>query len=158
MVNLLTDFIIHFGSSFFAALGFAILYNIPRQTILAAGITGGIGWTLFFFLNTYLEIATFIATIIAAFALAFASQIFARRFRTPVIVFTLPGLIPLVPGGAAFNMMRAFVEGDTLLGFEYATTTFLIAGALALGLSINGAFFQVISSRNIFKKGSKYVP
>lgn len=152
------DFILHFGSSFLTALGFAVLYNIPRKTIAPAGVTGGIGWTIYFFLVVYLGAHDFMATIIASFFIAFASQIFARRLRTPVIIFTLPGLIPLVPGGAAYNMMRAFVEGNSALGFEYATNTFLTAGALALGLSINGAFFQLIGTRKLFNYGNKYVP
>ena len=155
---MLVDFIQHFGSSFITALGFSVLYNIPRRTIVPAGFTGGLGWTVYLFLTTYLSTQGFLATIIASFCIAFASQVFARRLRSPVIVFTLPGLIPLVPGGMAYNMMRAFVEGDTLLGFQFATNTFLTAGALALGLSINGAFFQLISSRNIFNRGNKYVP
>lgn len=155
---MLIDFIRHFGSSFITAIGFAVLYNIPKRTIIPAGFTGGLGWTVYFFLTTYLATQGFLATIIASFCIAFASQVFARRLRSPVIVFTLPGLIPLVPGGMAFNMMRAFVEGDTILGFQFATNTFLTAGALALGLSINGAFFQLISSRNIFNRGTKYVP
>lgn len=155
---MLTDFIIHFGSSFITALGFAILYNIPRRTIVPAGITGGIGWSVYFFLMNYLNTADFIATLTAAFFIAFASQVFARKLKTPVIIYTLPGLIPLVPGGTAYNMMRAFVEGESLLGLEYAISTFLTAGALALGLSINGAFFQLISSRNLFNRGNKYVP
>lgn len=152
------DFVIHFGSSFITALGFSILYNIPRKTIIPAGITGAIGWTIYFFLTVYFSIEEFLATIIASFFIAFASQIFARKFKTPVIIFTLPGLIPLVPGGLAYNMMRAFVEGNANLGFEYATDTFLTAGALALGLSINGALFQLFSSRDLFKRGTKYVP
>ena len=152
------DFIQLFGSCLITALWFSVLYNIPRRTIVPAGFTGGVGWTVYFFLTTYLSTQGFLATIIASFCIAFASQIFARRLRAPVIVFTLPGLIPLVPGGMAYNMMRAFVEGETLLGFQFATNTFLTAGALALGLSINGAFFQLISSRNIFNRGSKYVP
>ena len=155
---MLLDFVIHFGSSFLTALGFAILYNIPRKTIIPAGITGAIGWTIFFFLNNYLGFQNFLATIIASFFIAFASQIFARRFRTPVIIFTLPVLIPLVPGGIAYNMMRAFVEGNTELGILYARDTFLTAGALALGLSINGALFQLFSSKDLFKRGTKYVP
>lgn len=155
---MLIDFIRHFGASFITAIGFAVLYNIPKRTIIPAGFTGGLGWTVYFFLTTYLATQGFLATIIASFCIAFASQVFARRLRSPVIVFTLPGLIPLVPGGMAFNMMRAFVEGDTILGFQFATNTFLTAGALALGLSINGAFFQLISSRNIFNRGTKYVP
>lgn len=152
------DLFIHFSASFITALGFSVLYNIPRNTIIPAGITGGLGWTIYFLFVNYLGIMDFIATITASFMIAFASQIFARRLRTPVIIFTLPGLIPLVPGGAAYNMMRAFVEGNTELGFQFATTTFLTAGALALGLSINGAFFQLFSSRNIFNRGDQYVP
>lgn len=155
---MLIDFIQHFGSSFITALGFAILYNIPRRTIAPAGLTGAIGWTIYFFLTTYLSVQNVLATSMASFFIAFASQIFARRLKSPVIVFTLPGLIPLVPGGMAYNMMRAFVEGEMILGFQFATNTFLTAGALALGLSINGAFFQLISSRNIFNRGNKYVP
>lgn len=152
------DLILHFGASFLTALGFSVLYNIPRNTIIPAGITGGVGWTIYFFSVNYFGVIEFIATISASFFIAFASQIFARKLRTPVIVFTLPGLIPLVPGGAAYNMMRAFIEGHSELGFEYATSTFLTAGALALGLSINGAFFQLFSSRNLFNRGDQYVP
>lgn len=157
-MNLLKDFIIHFGSSFVTAFGFTILYNIPKKAIVPASITGAIGWTSFFFLTNYLSVIDFMSTIIASFFIAFASQIFARKLKTPVIIFTLPGLIPLFPGGSAYNMMRAFVEGNANLGFQFATNTFLTAGALALGLSINGAFFQLISSKKIFKRGKKYVP
>lgn len=152
------DFIIHFSSGFISALGFAILYNIPRKTIVPAGFTGAIGWLIYFILINYVGTIDFLATITASFFIAFVSQIFARRLRTPVVIFTLPGLIPLVPGGLAYNMMRAFVEGNSTLGFEYATSTFLTAGALALGLSINGVVFQLFTSRSLFKRGSKYVP
>lgn len=157
-MNILKDFFIHFSSSFIATFGFTVLYNIPRKTIVSASITGAIGWTSYFFLTNYLEVFDFISTIIASFLIAFASQIFARKLKTPVIIFTLPGLIPLVPGGPAYNMMRAFFEGNANLGLQFATNTFLTAGALALGLSINGVFFQLISSKDIFKRGKKYVP
>lgn len=152
------DFIVHFTASFLTATGFAVLYNIPRKTMIPAGITGAIGWTSYFFLINYLGVVDFLATVIASFFIAFVSQIFARNFKTPVIIFTLPGLIPLVPGGAAYNMMRAFVEGNMNLGLEYGIETFLTAGALALGLSINGVVFQLFTSRSIFKRGSHYVP
>lgn len=155
---MLLNMMIHFSSSFITALGFSVLYNNPRKTIAPAGLTGAVGWSIYFLLNHYLGFIDFIATMIAAFFIAFASQNFARRLRTPVILFTLPGLIPLVPGGAAYNMMRAFVEGNADLGFEYGVNTFLTAGALALGLSINGALFQLFTNRSLTKRGRKYVP
>ncbi len=157
-MNILTDFIVHFGSSFLTAFGFTILYNIPKKAILPASITGAVGWTSYFFLTNYLTVVNFVSTIIASFFIAFISQVFARKLKKPVIIFTLPGLIPLVPGGMVYNMMRAFVEGNSELGFQFATNTFLTAGALALGLSINGVFFQLFSSRDLFKRGKRYVP
>lgn len=150
--------LIHFNSSFITAFGFTILYNIPKKAIIPASLTGAIGWTTYFFLTNYLTVLDFISTIIASFFIAFVSQIFARKLKMPVIIFTLPGLIPLVPGGMAYNMMRAFFEGNSDLGFQFATNTFLTAGALALGLSINGVVFQLLSSQNIYKRGKKYVP
>lgn len=157
-MDVLINLLVHFSSSFLTAFGFTILYNIPKKAIIPASLTGAIGWTTYFFLTTYLTVVDFISTIIASFFIAFVSQIFARKLKTPVIIFTLPGLIPLVPGGMAYNMMRAFFEGNSDLGFQFATNTFLTAGALALGLSINGVVFQLISSRNIFNQGKKYVP
>src|SRR5699024_8576805 len=140
------------------ALAFSILYNIPRKTIIPAGMTGAIGWTSFLFFTAYLSLTEFLAKVISTHIIAFVSQILARNFRSAVIIFTLPCLISLVHGEMAYIMMRAFVEGNTTLGVEYGTSTFLTAGALALGLSINGALFQLFSSRDLFKRGTKYVP
>lgn len=157
-LSILIDFIIHFGSSFLTAFGFTIIYNIPKEAVFPASLTGAIGWTLNFFLIEYFHIVDFIATISASFIIAFISQMFARKLRKPVIIFTLPGIIPLVPGGAAYNMMRAFVEGNSELGFQFATNTFLTAGALALGISINSALFQIFSSHEIAKRAKRYIP
>lgn len=151
-MDILRDFIIHFGSSFIAAFGFTILYNIPKKVVFPASLTGAIGWTSHFFLINYFMTENFLATIIASFFIAFVSQIFARKHKKPVILFTLPGIIPLVPGGMVYNMMRSFVEGQTNLGVQFAINTFLTAGGLALGLLINGALFQVFSSRDIFNR------
>lgn len=155
-MNILRDFIIHFGSSFITAFGFTILYNIPKKVVIPAALTGAVGWTTHFFLMNYFMTVNFIATIIASFFIAFVSQVFARKLKKPVILFTLPGIIPLVPGGLVYNMMRAFVEGNTELGFQFAVNTFLTAGALALGLSINSAVFQLFSSRDIFNRRKNY--
>ena len=154
-MDILKDFIIHFGSSFIAAFGFTILYNIPKKVVFPASLTGAIGWTTHFFLINYFMTENFLATIVASFFIAFVSQIFARKHKKPVILFTLPGIIPLVPGGMVYNMMRSFVEGQTNLGVQFAINTFLTAGALALGLLINSALFQILSSRDILNKGQK---
>lgn len=152
------EFIIHFGGSFLVILGFSVLFNLPKKAILPAGFTAATGWTIYHYLFAYFNVHEVLATVVAAFIIAFISQIFARRLKTPVIIFTLPGLISLFPGEMAYNMMLAFVEGETVLGLQRLTTTFMTAGAIALGLAINGAVFQLFSPHDLFKRGKKYVP
>ncbi|OLN18931.1 hypothetical protein BUE67_12990, partial [Corynebacterium diphtheriae] len=58
----------------------------------------------------------------------------ARKKREPAIIFMVTGIIPLVPGGLAFDATKNLV----LLQFGKAINTMLevtlIAGAIALGL------------------------
>lgn len=54
------------------------------------------GFILFLVEN---EINSIIATLAAAFIVAVISQYFAKRYKTPITVFNVSGIIPLVPGG-----------------------------------------------------------
>lgn len=55
-------------------------------------------------------------------------------------------------------MMRAFIEGSSEMALMYATETFLISGAIALGLSVNSGLFQVFSNRAFEKRDKRYLP
>ena len=52
---------------------------------------------------------------------ALVAHIFAKRFRTPMIIFSVAGIIPLVPGGMAYNAMRHIVEKDYLTAISFAS-------------------------------------
>ncbi len=58
----------------------------------------------------------------------------ARLKKEPVIIFMIPGIIPLVPGGLAFDTTKSLI----ILEFSKAVPTMLevtlIAGAIAMGL------------------------
>ena len=36
----------------------------------------------------------------------------SRRYKRPVIIFIVPGIIPLVPGGAAYEATRYLVSNN----------------------------------------------
>ncbi|WP_028274647.1 threonine/serine exporter family protein [Atopococcus tabaci] len=152
------DFLIQFLSGLIVSLGFGIIYDIPKNNLFYSGLTGAVGWMISFVMIHVFDIHLFISTIAASFFIALFGQIFSRRLKTPVTLFIMPGLIPLVPGGVAFNMMRSFVGGDNASGAQYAIDTFLVAGALALGLALNSAVFQLFSTRNLFRRGRRYIP
>ncbi|EXJ23989.1 Integral membrane protein [Alkalibacterium sp. AK22] len=153
-LTLITYFIAALAGTF----GFGVIYNVPTRTLVASSFSGAVGWMVYYFLAFELNLDLFVGVGVAAFLVAFFSQWYARHFRMPVIVFAIPGIIPLVPGGSAYNMMRAFVEGNSDFAFMYATETFLISGAIAVGLSVNSGLFQVFSNRAFAKREKRYLP
>lgn len=151
-------FIIHLLSGFITTVCFGMLYDVPKKLLGPAGLAGAAGYIVYFMLLNYFKMTSFFSMTVASFTIGFLGHIFARKLRTPVILFTMPGIIPLVPGATAYNMMRLFIEGNTNSGIGYGTETLLVAGALALGLAMNSALFQILTSRNLFKRGRRFLP
>lgn len=135
--------IVHLITSFFATAAFAILFNAPRRSLIKCGFVGMAGWFVYISLVKYNYDAV-IASFIAAFIIAVISQIFAKMYKTPIIIFSISGIIPLVPGGSAYDAMRHFVENDYNTAIQLAAKAFMISGAIAVGLVISEVLYQLI--------------
>ncbi len=118
---------------FVATVGFGVIFNVPSRAVVIGGMIGTLSW---FILKTLPEYGAspILATACAAFSCATISHFLARRYHYPGTVFSIPGIIPLVPGGKAYFTMLAFVEGNYILGLESGVETMLQAGAIAAGL------------------------
>jgi uncharacterized membrane protein YjjB (DUF3815 family) len=84
--------------SFLAAAGFGILFNAPRKMLFYCGFVGMTGWLVFAMLNERIGDQVQ-ASFLGSFAVALVAHLFAKHFRTPMIIFSVAGIIPLVPGG-----------------------------------------------------------
>ncbi|WP_322903139.1 threonine/serine exporter family protein [Paenibacillus campi] len=129
-------------TSFIASVGFGIIFNAPRRSLLQCGIAGMLGWMVYVLL--YMHINPIVATLIATFIVGGISQIFARIYKTPIIIFSVAGVIPLVPGGLAYNSMRNFVENDYATATSLAAQAAMLSGSIALGLVLSEVFNQMI--------------
>ncbi|NEW06628.1 threonine/serine exporter [Paenibacillus sp. SYP-B3998] len=129
--------------SFIASAAFAILFNVPRGTLFQCGFVGMLGWFLYIsFLN--LAVNPIMATLVASFFVTVMSQIFAKVYKTPIIVFSVSGIIPLVPGGLAYDAMRNVVENHYDLAVQLAAKAFMLSGAIAIGLVFSEVINHVI--------------
>lgn len=155
---MLLDIIITTIAALFTSLGFAILYNIPRKTLPVSALIGGSGWAVYYSLINGLGFQLFVGAAAASLFIAVVSQLSARRFSVPVTILSIPAIIPIVPGGSAYNGMRAFIMGEYIVATGYVIDTFIIAGAIALGLTVNTAIFQVLSPKAIVQQGRRYLP
>jgi len=120
-----------------AALGYGVLVNVPARSLPMGVFTGALGWTV------YLAVVHFFgnkisASFFAAVCVSISAAIWSRKQRTPIIVYLVPGIIPLVPGANAYYAMQAFLRDDYNLGIQNLAQTLFLAGAIAMG-SIAGA-------------------
>ncbi|MGP7816970.1 threonine/serine exporter family protein [Niallia sp. 01092] len=140
-------------TSFVASSAFAVIFHTPRKMLLPCGFVGMCGWVAYWF-TVYYDIDAVPATIIGAFLVAIISLFFAKKYKKPVIIFSVAGIIPLVPGGMAYDAMRNFVENNYTDAVSLAAKAFLISGSIAMGLMFSEVFNQLIYKVNYKKKAS----
>ncbi|MDN4068621.1 threonine/serine exporter family protein [Paenibacillus vini] len=136
------NLVLHFITSFIASAAFGILFNAPKRTLLQCGFSGMLGWAAYILLGYRLD--TIYATVASTIIVGVVSQIFARTYKKPVIIFSVSGIIPLVPGGMAYDAMRNFVEKEYNTAIQLAAQAFLISGSIAIGLVLSEVLNQII--------------
>jgi len=129
-------------TSFIAAAAFGIIFNAPKNSLLQCGFVGMLGWAVYLFFVSY-RFDPVLGTLAASFIVAFVSQIFAKIFRTPMIIFSVAGVIPLVPGGIAYDAMRNFVQNDYNAAIQLAAKAFMLSGSIAIGLIFSEVIYRV---------------
>jgi uncharacterized membrane protein YjjB (DUF3815 family) len=134
-------------TSFIATGAFGILFNAPKETLIKCGLIGMGGWLIYYLLERYSNDAIS-ATLAATIFIAVLSQELAKFYKTPVIIFSVAGIIPLVPGGLAYDAMRHFVENDYNAALGSAAKVLMLAGAIAFGLVFSEVINQVIRKIN----------
>ena len=130
-----------------AALGFGLLFNIPKKIILRVFILGFLaGLVKFGCLQLDYNIIT--ASFLAAILVGILSIIFAQKHHFPVVILSIPSIIPMIPGFYAYKTVLAIrqftlvptynAEQVHMLNniFVNGFTTFFILFALTTGVSI----------------------
>jgi len=136
----------HLITRLIASSTFGIIFNVPKKSLIKCGFVGMIGWMLYIFL--FLQcIDSVYATLAASFLFAVISHIFAKVYKNPVIIYSIVGIIPLVPGGISYDAMRNFVENDYSTALPLAARAFMISGAIAFGLVLSEVLNQLIFRR-----------
>lgn len=136
--------ILNFIFSFLASLFFCVIFDAPRKLYLSCGVVGACGWMIYILFYNGLHVHTIYSSFFGSLALGLLSHYMARYKKEPAIIFMVTGIIPLVPGGLAYDATKSLV----LLHFNKAINTMLevtlIAGAIALGLLFADQISKII--------------
>lgn len=141
----MTEVLIHIVFSFVSTVAFGVITNIPQRSLIATGVTGAVGWMIFWTMQQN-QWGLGVSNFTAALAIGCLSIFCSRRLKMPMIIFNIPSLVPLVPGGPAYKAIREFVLGDSGKGFTNLMIVVITAGAIA------GAFMLTGLIENILRK------
>nr|WP_077755680.1 threonine/serine exporter family protein [Shewanella psychrophila] len=126
------------------AVGFAMVFNVPKRFLSYCALAGAIGHssrTLLLHVGLPIEWATFAAA-------AFVGLItigFAKRHLAPPLMYAVAAIIPMIPGTYAFNTVIALVQltAQSEISPELTSQvisnglkTVFILGALSVGLAM----------------------
>ena len=143
----------------FAALGFAVLFNVPQRTlkiIWLIAAAGGLTKLMLMQCNIGIVVATFAGASLVGLLSVYA----AHNKHAPPLVFSIPSVIPMIPGAFAYRMMLGLMQlsGTAVSNETYYQTlaettsnglkTMFILMALAVGVAIP----MLISRKETIKK------
>lgn len=129
--------------AFFGSIFPAILFNIDRKKLSQAGLCGAIGWTTYLLIYRYNH--SFITGCFAgAFVVGIYSEFMSRKFKTPVVQFSIPGIFPLVPGITAYNTISSIAQHDYSAAYSKGIQTLASGGAIAFGIMFSSTTFRLL--------------
>ena len=146
MIDIYFDnFVVQIVAATVVAIAFGIIFNIRGRNLFHTGIAGGISWAMYL-IGKYYNLTDGPNYFIATLCLSLYSEIVARKLKTPVTTILIAALIPLAPGGGIYYMMYNLINKNYPLAIEKGINTFIIAGAMAVGI------FTATNIMRVFKE------
>jgi uncharacterized membrane protein YjjP (DUF1212 family) len=129
------EYLMLLGWTALAGAGFAVLFNLSPRLVLVAALAAAAGNAArlgVLELGSASTVGALVgATVVGLVAAAVAPSLHATR-----IVIAIPGVIPMVPGTAAYTGLVQLSQGNLLPAIERGVEATLVIGCLALGLAL----------------------
>lgn len=75
--------------------------------------------------------------------MSLCGQLFARMLKTPVTIFVIPGILPLVPGAGMYHIVDSMLRSDGSMTSYYIAQTFIAAGMIAMSIIVVDSLFRI---------------
>ncbi len=138
--------------AFFASLGFGIIFNIRGKKLYFAALGGSIGWLIYSL--SLLVVPSIYALTLSAIGFSVYSEIMARILKSPITLFVICALIPLVPGGGMYYTMLYILQDNLTMAIETGIQAISDAGSLVMGILIVSSIMKIINNKKENMKNS----
>jgi uncharacterized membrane protein YjjB (DUF3815 family) len=142
----------------FAAIGFAVLFNVPRRALGIIFVIAALGGLAKVALMQQGVVAA-LATFAGASLIGLLSVLAAHRRKAPPMIFAIPAVIPMIPGFFAYQAMVGMIELTMEKNPELYTKLFFVtvnnslsALFVMLALSTGVAIPMLITRKQTVKR------
>lgn len=141
-----------------AAVGFAILFNVPVRALIIIFALGAVG-IINKFIFTENQLSIVLASFVSASLIGIISVNASRSKQAPTLVFAIPAAIPLIPGILAYKTMLGIIALTDQISINYlqtvsetinnGTKTIFIILAIAVGVAMPQLILRKESTREM---------
>jgi uncharacterized membrane protein YjjB (DUF3815 family) len=122
-------------AGFVGVLGFALLFDTPPAIALTAAALGAVANVGRLALVDGGATPP-LAAAVAALAVGLGAFVVGDRLRAARVTLTVPAVLIMVPGAAAYRSITGVISGDTLTAVQSGFTAVFVVVALAIGLTV----------------------
>lgn len=137
--------IIQVLGAFIAVLGFSTVMEVPRKLLIHTSVIGAVGWLVYLLVCRHGN-STVMASFCSALVISLLSHLSARMLKSPVTVFLIGGILPLVPGAGMYRTAYSLMMETSQQVYKNLQETLMIAGSIAVAIFITDSVFRLINA------------
>lgn len=120
------------------ALSIMPFFKMRSKDMFLAMLTGFLGYEIS---SIFAEANILLSTFMGTLSVVFMSKLLSKLNSTPRLVYTIPGLVMLVPGSKAFiGLSSVFIDGGDVSHSNIGSQVFFIFMGIIGGLILGGSF------------------
>lgn len=132
--------------SYAVCVFYGILFNVRGYLLFTAAFGGAIAK---FVITITGDMGIMTSFFLSSVAVALYGEFMARISKVPVMIFTIIGLLPIIPGRGFYKAMATLYQGDTTSFSTYGLPTLESVGAMVLGLMLVSSFVRIFKIRKL---------
>lgn len=134
--------------SYIVCIFYGILYNLRGYVLFASALGGVVARLMLNSLDGYGYMISFFS---ASLAVAIYGEMMARISKVPVMIYTIIGILPIIPGRGIYKAMATLYQGDINSFTTYGLETLEMVGAMVMGLMLTSSIVRIFKIRKLLK-------
>lgn len=144
----MSEYVVPMISAFVGTIGFSIFFNIKKERLLYVAISGTAVCLLYLLCLKLFSGNLFLSNLVPSIFATIYAEISARLKKAPAIVFLLPAIIVLIPGGSFYYTMSHLVNGNQEQFQQVGMQTTQASLGIAVGIIMATAVFYHMARLN----------